>query len=114
MFYLEKRHKGIGRSRQLIKWTTYGFIQRWFEKRLETTFDSCLNCTLVSKADLQRLVVDCLDVLEDEKKAKELFSIEDKHVLSFMGEVNRTSRKLQAIIESEVNWSEEECLVYRC
>lgn len=113
MFYLEKRHKRSGRARQLIKWTTYGFIQRWFEKRLETTFDSCLIDAPVSKADLQRLVVDCLDVLEDEKRAKELFSIENKYVSSFMEEVNRTSRKLQAIIESEVDWLEEECLVYR-
>ena len=47
MFYLEKRHKRSGRSRQLIKWTTYGFIQMWFEKRLETTFDACLVDALV-------------------------------------------------------------------
>ena len=113
MFYLEKRRKRNGLPRQLIKWTTYGFIQRWFEKRLETTFDTCLVDALVSKADLQRLVVDCLDVLEDEKRAKELFAIENNHVSSFMEEVNRTSRKLQEIIEKEVNWLEEECLVYR-
>ena len=113
MFYLEKRNKKYGRSEELIRWDSYGFIQKWFEKRLGRTFYIRLETECVSKADLQRLTIDCLEVLEDAKKAKELFQVDNRRALSFVEEIKRTSRKLRKIIEEDVDWLQEECSVYR-